>query len=811
LGAYHERENGLGEDLPSFCIKVPTGGGKTLLATQILGSIYRTILKERNGAGLVMWVVPSSQIYHDTLKRLRNRDDLYRQMLEHAVSRRIELWEKDEIKRLSPARLRECLNILVVQLASTNRETKEQLKFFAESGGNIVDHFPPEDDYEAHRKLKEQFPNMEMLVEDAGRRQWLVKTSVANLVRMYRPPVILDEGHKATSSLARRTIDGFNASCVVELSATPKTVRADTGDIRPNIICNVSGKELLDEEMIKLPLNIASAGTKDWKDLLTQARDKREALARKAAGYADTAGPDRLIRPIVLVQVERTGRDQRDAGFRHSDEVKNHLIQRLGIPETAIAIKTSEIDDLSDIDNLMDPLCPVEWIITKAALQEGWDCPFAYILASLNNSQSITGMTQLVGRILRQPYQRQTPYEELNESYVYCLHLRAGQLVAGVKKVLEQEGLEDAAGFVVDATDRHAPAPMRTTRIREQFSQLYRAPLPGKIYLPRFCVKNEGGYEALDYFRHLLSAVDVERFAYDAINWPMAQALREAKDRFYRIGLGAELMRTHETEVDHFEADSATRAWIVASLNFDYLSHKQLRRVVERVCQKLIEAELQLKDRLTLVKFVVRDHIERFIQENVDTQTEAAFKSLFKRKKLEFYLECAHCRFEIPSERTVPTGRQLQHDDGDLTERSLFDFVPEAQTNAYERAVALCLDQDENVLWWYRNLVGENSFAIQGYRRHRLHPDFVAQSVLDERPQHQVWVVESKGKHLSGSEDTQYKRDIAKVFSEVGKRVSWQQLGSEFKDHTFCFNVLDEAQEQGRDWKDELREILKAE
>ena len=85
LGQYGERRNGLDEDLPTFCIKVPTGGGKTLLATQILGSIYRTILKDRNGAGLVLWVVPSSQIYRDTLKRLRDRRDLYRVMLEHAA------------------------------------------------------------------------------------------------------------------------------------------------------------------------------------------------------------------------------------------------------------------------------------------------------------------------------------------------------------------------------------------------------------------------------------------------------------------------------------------------------------------------------------------------------------------------------------------------------------------------------------------------------------------------------------------------------------------------------------------------------
>lgn len=115
------RKNGLGEDLPTFCIKVRTGGGKTLLATQIVGSACRTILKDRNGAGLVLWVVPSDQIYPDTLKRLRDRGDMYRLMLEHALSGRIEVREKQEIARLSPARLREYLNVLVVKLAAANR------------------------------------------------------------------------------------------------------------------------------------------------------------------------------------------------------------------------------------------------------------------------------------------------------------------------------------------------------------------------------------------------------------------------------------------------------------------------------------------------------------------------------------------------------------------------------------------------------------------------------------------------------------------------------------------------------------------
>ena len=810
LGPYHDRRNGLGEDFPHFCVKVPTGGGKTLLATQILGAAHRTLFKDRNGAGLVLWVVPSSQIYRDTLKRLRDRSDLYRVMLEHAVSRRIEVWEKQQINRLSPARLRDCLNILVIQLASTNRQTKEDLKFARDSGGSITEHFPPETDYPAHQKLKADFKNLDMLVDDPARGQHLVKTSIANLVRICRPIVILDEGHKAASPLARQTIEDFNASLVVELSATPRTAKIDNRELRPNILSRVSGRELLDEEMIKLPLNIASSGQKNWKDVITQARDRRELLARKADMHAQTAGPARQIRPMVLVQVERTGKDQREAGFVHADDVKQYLIQTLGVPDPAVKIKSADLDELSDVDNLMDPLCPVQWIITKAALQEGWDCPFAYILVSLNNTGSATGMTQLVGRVLRQPYQERLPESasELNESYVYCLHLRAGQLSASVKKALEQEGLEDASHLVRESADSKGAGGRRAVAMWSDFAGLYAKPHAGKIYLPHFCVKTAGKYEPLDYYRHLVSAVDVDRFPYDQIDWPMAQALADAKDRFYRISLDSELSRENETEARHLEDDNATRAWIVASLRHDCLSHKQIRRVVGRVCDRLQASELSLAGRLSLVKFIVRDRIELWLQEQLDEQTKTAFLDIHAAGRLMFYLECAECRFEIPRQIMVRAGRPIMHDNGDRIAKSLFESVSEESVNPLERSVALCLDRDERVLWWYRNIVGPDSYHVQGYLKQRVHPDFVAQSVLSRRPERLVWVLESKGAHLKGNDDTNYKRDLARYFREVGRKVSWQQLGDEFIDHQFFFHVLDENPDEGGDWKDQLKALL---
>jgi type III restriction enzyme len=182
-----------------------------------------------------------------------------------------------------------------------------------------------------------------MIEDDASTGKHLVKTSLANLVRLCEPAVILDEGHRATSQLAQQSIEGFNASIVVELSATPPA--------GSNQLVRVSGRKLLDEEMIKLPINVSNSNQAAWKDCLSEAKDKREALALRAQDHFGATGIN--IRPIVLVQVERTGEGQQEVGMFHSEHVKQHLIEKLGIPESAIAIKSSAKDDIEGIDLLM--------------------------------------------------------------------------------------------------------------------------------------------------------------------------------------------------------------------------------------------------------------------------------------------------------------------------------------------------------------------------------------------------------------------------------------------------------------------------
>jgi type III restriction enzyme len=171
-----------------------------------------------------------------------------------------------------------------------------------------------------------------------------------------------------------------------------------------------------------------------------------------------------------------------------------------------------------------------------------------------------------------------------------------------------------------------------------------------------------------------------------------------------------------------------------------------------------------------------------------------------------FYLECVECRFEIPPSIEVRRTKPLMHDDYSQVTRSLFDYVPDADFNSYEKEVALVIDHHPEVLWWYRNKVGQDNFSIQGFRKNRIFPDFVVQNGKDEKPMARVVVVESKGRHLGGNPDTKYKQKIAGYFSKAGKQVSWQKLGEGFDKQQFRFQILDEGLYES--WRDELNKMI---
>ena len=450
--SYLPRRNGLGEPLPSFCLKIPTGGGKTLLATKIIDLVnmhYR-----RQPRGLVLWIVPTTQIYNQTLKALKDRDHPYRQQVDMASGGRTLVLEKTS--GFGPRDVEENLCILLLMLPSANRETKAQLRMFRDSGG-FDRFFPADDNAVGHREFLKRTPNLDTFEREGDLWPRQVKTSLGNTLRLLRPLIVLDEGHKAYSRNAKATLEGFNPCMVVELSATPPK--------GANVLVDISGRALNAEEMIKLDLRISNRASTSWKDTLLASIEHRQRLEDEARNYDAATGV--YIRPICLVQVERTGSDQRRPGVVHAEDVREYLVRHPDIGAEQIAVKTSQRDDLKAVDEaggLLSRNCPIRFIITKQALQEGWDCAFAYVLTILTNPGSRSALTQLVGRILRQPHAKKTGVPVLDESYVFCFQRRGSELLEEVRRGFGQEGLRDLQGRIVSETDAPVQAGERLVR-----------------------------------------------------------------------------------------------------------------------------------------------------------------------------------------------------------------------------------------------------------------------------------------------------------------------------------------------------------
>lgn len=360
--------DGLQRSIPNVCLKVPTGGGKTLLASCTLERIHTDYLKRQTG--FVLWVVPSDAIYRQTWKQLANREHPYRQILERASGGRVKVLEKSDAFTLRDVEGQLC--VMLLMLPSAARQSKDTLRLFRDSG-RFTSFFPPEDDSEANRKLMDSVRNLDRNdLADMGWKDGVVpgslsiKQSLGNVLRLVRPVVIIDEGHKAYSDTARDTLCGFNPRFVVELSATPNT----NGKHQSNVLVNVPGTDLKEEEMIKLPINVINEDKGGWKHTLTLAHAKLGELAKEAALHQSDTG--RYIRPILLVRVERTGKDQRDSAFVHAEDAREYLLEKLGAKEEEIRLKTSGNDELGDEDLLVET-CQIRYIITKDALREGWD------------------------------------------------------------------------------------------------------------------------------------------------------------------------------------------------------------------------------------------------------------------------------------------------------------------------------------------------------------------------------------------------------------------------------------------------------
>jgi type III restriction enzyme len=84
----------------------------------------------------------------------------------------------------------------MLMLPSANRQTKEQLRMFRDSGG-FDQFFPRDDDQRGHAELLAKIPTLHTFEKESGFWGRQIKTSLGNTLQLLNPLIILDEGHKA--------------------------------------------------------------------------------------------------------------------------------------------------------------------------------------------------------------------------------------------------------------------------------------------------------------------------------------------------------------------------------------------------------------------------------------------------------------------------------------------------------------------------------------------------------------------------------------------------------------------------------------
>ncbi len=717
LPRYRDRIKGV----PNVCLKIPTGGGKTFLACASLKEIFDALPRENK---FVVWLVPNDAILTQTIAALENIEHPYRQKINADFKNRVEFYTKEDLlqaQNFSPSSVSENLSICVLSYASIRIDSKKKdvRKVYNENGA------------------------LETLADYLG----VEDPTLINILRALNPVVVVDESHNTKSDLSVEMLQILNPSFILELTATPKSFS--------NIISVVSSQTLNDAEMIKLPVIVYNPFDKDT--LIESVINFRKNLEKLAAAE------EKYIRPIALFQAAPDTKDDADT----FDKIKESLI-RAGIPKDEIKIKTAKLDELGDTD-LLDESCAVRYIITINALKEGWDCPFAYVLASLANKQSQTDVEQLVGRILRQPYTKKCSNKYLNSAYVFTCSANFGNTVDKIVKTLNNEGFEEKDVKAVQSSnveqdlfeeaeekiDNHnaenqnnssgstgRSETVKTYHVKKDFqAEVENLAIPQFFQeVPRSELTEFNLFETGGTVERLLTPenlsegfnlneqdkkisfdirideidIDSNKFAASTLSLGRAKEYQDLLD----AKTPAEKAAFYTNEIFN-----ELRRWKRAR----FYKLKDLKKYIAEIVGNMSADEFENLNLQTLPAYI--QQIKEKISALDDTYRKNHFDELFKAKKI-------FCKAHYKLKKSITLDAP-----GKNIKKSLYEA--EGDMNNFESDLISQIAGLPNVLWWHRNTPQE--FNLNGFINH--YPDFIVKTVSGK-----IILVETKGSHLDGAD-----------------------------------------------------------
>lgn len=792
---------------PYVCLRLPTGGGKTILGAHAIG-VARDAWIEKDYP-LVLWLVPSNTIRLQTVEALKNTRHAYRQALDEVFEGRVRVFDIADFTSIRPQDIRDNACVVVGTIQTLRVSNTEGRKVYAHNE-NMEPHFSA---------VPKTTPGLEQ--HDGGGP----KFSFANLLHIHRPLMIVDEAHNAVTGLTRDMQARVNPCAIIEFTATPR--------FNSNILHSVSAQELKTAEMIKLPIILAEHDS--WQNAVNGAITSRAVLEEAAKGEAD------YIRPIVLFQAQPRNQEVT------VEALKKHLIEAEQIPDEKIAIATGDQRELDGI-NLFDPKTKIEYVITVEALKEGWDCSFAYVFCSVQKIGSATDVEQLLGRVLRMPYATRRKADALNRAYAHVAEptftaaasALVDKLVAmGFEEEEAKEIVEPAQGHLDDTglfapRDRPRPIFRHTIEagseaaaalkaVAEREGVTIKATDDGKVelavegrlapdveavILDAIPEPQRGGFsEAVRHYRaetkdQLSPAEQGESFRAPRLlteiqgqfefadpdvlmefhDWTLAShpnrldeaafSIRETARSFEIDVDGNRVAYQFATEEEQLALDVDVEGWTPQNLVLwldrqlrqpDILQSDLLKWLTDCIGHLTGPRKIHIAS-LMRAKFI----LARKLRERIDAARRAEQASVYQR-----YLFAPEAKVEVSFEngfefrdgmyrdvRKQPRGRWTprKHFLG-AADLPAFDGTYEGE----EFQCAQALDSLPTVKFWLRNVAKHPSSFWLPTATGRFYPDFIAQ-LTDGR----LFVVEYKGALLAGAgvDDTNEKRSIGRLWEQ---------------------------------------------
>ena len=785
------------------CVKVPTAGGKTFIAVNALHTIFSAYDTAKPKA--VIWLVPWSNLLQQTVNTLSNPEHPYRQKLNSLFNNRVEIYQKADLlqgSNFNPTVVKDQLSIFVMSFASLRANNKEDRKVFQENG-----------QLEA---FVSQYKNSEHILSGVD------DTALINVLRYLNPVLVVDESHNAESDLSVDMLKNLNPSFILDLTATPKD--------NSNIVSLVPAIELKKEHMVKLPVIVYN--NHDKTEVINNAlhlQRKLENLAKK-----QEAEGGKYIRPIVLFQAQPKTKDDNTT----FEKLKEQLLG-LGIPESHIKIKTANIDELKGID-LMSKECEVRYIITINALKEGWDCPFAYILASLADKSSSVDVEQILGRVLRQPYVQKHKSFQLNLSYVLTASAKFNETLQSIVKGLQESGFSERDYRKVDKvteeekktvttdpvadeeetettsviTEIETIAEEQNRQLEEQIKEQEKQPVDENIFqemgtkVKRYKVKesNKDFIDKIEFPQFFIKVTASDIFGTEEELLNRESLLKDFKlsDEDIKIDFDQISSDLYKIDLEESKKNEYRPSFTKIEDNMvkDPIAEYILAKPKENQITDITHQMMQIIGNMyPIPDQEIKVYIGRVLNSMNTEQLRDilvrkwSYTDKIKSKIRQLSDSYAEGRFmdllkskKINTKANWKLGNEIvPGNTGSSIGNSLYER--EGSMNGFEERVAMEIGTSSNVAFWHRNLERGKGFYINGFKANH-YPDFIMQTKSGK-----TILIETKGDHLDGSD------------SEAKCRLGneWErQAGNDFA----YFMVFDKKEIKGAYTLDKAKELI---